>query len=1167
MTDTNTTGGGYSSLSEAVCHENHLSLERVRKARTDQPHPEVHSNARDYMAKAGLPFDESPIPYGPLDQNVARQTAQTYEQTPHDPNHPEVQKAFKNETLGQFKHLQSRGVKLEPWTSEGQPYKNSNEMVHDVHNNRHLGFFVGGDMPQDHPLAEKTGINLNGHDLTYNDAFRAVHDYYGHAAYGNEFGPRGEEHAFNSHKRMYSPEAQPAMAFETKGQNSWVNFGPHSHLPVTQRPYAQQKANLLKLARKALGKIRKARQPHPEVTELLNGFHKDPSWGSLQIVADKLEERGHPASSVLRDPQELAKAWVSHYLKRNPGADPNYQERVTKATNWPIQDLVTGNKTPAAFKTNNARQFLHSLTSEDDGGPIVPISQRLQKARSYETPEEREHREAEEALSTGGEPTKELIGKLKPGTKKEIGGKQYLRSMDGPYELTAVDPNSFGYRPQKYRNQAIIDKYREQIKRAVAAGKSPQEAVEPVQGEPFQRDDILGGQMTNYLRDGNHRTDAAIAEGLKEIPAWFPMRKARLLKLARKVLGRIRKARPADWDQMTNHWLSQGGFHGSTLGILGDYLEENGNPNHATLRDPQAFQNHYQDWYWKKYPKGLDYNEDTRAWEPTQVDMTRGQIAARRKSQTDAITPQVQRLWQSGTTSYAKPSTGHGSLSQFLSELPDLQQPPPPVAKRTRKPKAPPTQLQRMARKVLDRIRKDKGSNQSSPPVDQSYISVPEPLTTAQHQHWLDYNLKEHEKPIVERSPQLGKHIQEVAPMSEVLHSTIAGRHGRHWYDENHDILKAATHHSSDPRDFTRLAALEAATSPNNGILPNQQAAYDLFRIWHMGASVNGRHIKGRSEDHKDIKDLLAGYGAGEMDYPPDYKVPELRGQPLMRKGPHPKPNKQNGGIAKFIHTGEGWTGVPIYYHGGGTGAHSFLAFKALAHPETLADPNRVGGFTTYPEKADSFLRNKLGNQDAVTIDRHEARGYGYELGSKRPDGSKVDLSSGLYHFLAATGRHAARLLNHPEYNTHNDHPIYGQGWTGARGQAARWMTMRGIRDAIQKGATPEQAALGLKARDIYNTSSFVHMFRDPTLRSRIKTMMAEGSLSPDFMDRVKGVEATYKPDDKELDQSVGHHALVPLARKVAYALRKQHNAMAADKREALERAAGKSPKPKRKTK
>ncbi|MCU1301738.1 MAG: hypothetical protein JWQ87_2022 [Candidatus Sulfotelmatobacter sp.] len=189
----------------------------------------------------------------------AKDIADAYEAMTHDPKNPAVERSYnalKRDTEEQWDFAQRKlGVKFESWKKEGQPYKDSAEMMKDVRDNKHLWFFQGGDMPADHPMAEvdpRTG-------LTYNDMFRAVHDFFGHSAEGFEFGPRGEENAWNVHRQMFSEASVPAMTTETRGQNSWVNFGKHlrdangnipdkgqdGYIPATKRPYAQQKAGLL----------------------------------------------------------------------------------------------------------------------------------------------------------------------------------------------------------------------------------------------------------------------------------------------------------------------------------------------------------------------------------------------------------------------------------------------------------------------------------------------------------------------------------------------------------------------------------------------------------------------------------------------------------------------------------------------------------------------------------------------------------------------------------------------------------------------------------------------------------------------------------------------------------------------------------------------------------
>ena len=62
-------------------------------------------------------------------------------------------------------------------------------------------------------------------DAVANDAFRIVHDMYGHMGQGNpQFRSKGEERAWLEHSRMYSPAAKRAMTSETRGQNVLVEL-------------------------------------------------------------------------------------------------------------------------------------------------------------------------------------------------------------------------------------------------------------------------------------------------------------------------------------------------------------------------------------------------------------------------------------------------------------------------------------------------------------------------------------------------------------------------------------------------------------------------------------------------------------------------------------------------------------------------------------------------------------------------------------------------------------------------------------------------------------------------------------------------------------------------------------------------------------------------------
>jgi hypothetical protein len=222
----------------------------------DRPNGKARAAASAYAKNAGIdykPLDE----YRYLDPKVAKSVGDAYEEMKHDPTNPKVAKsydAFKAETLAQYKQMVKAGVKVD--LDPSYPYKNPREMHEDVRANNHMnvypseeGFGSSDAAPSDHPLMEKAPVKIGGKDATYNDLFRAVHDYYGHAAEGNGFRANGEYNAWRAHRQMYSPEARGAMDAETLGQNSWVNSGPPAALnkgaTSADTIYADQKAGLL----------------------------------------------------------------------------------------------------------------------------------------------------------------------------------------------------------------------------------------------------------------------------------------------------------------------------------------------------------------------------------------------------------------------------------------------------------------------------------------------------------------------------------------------------------------------------------------------------------------------------------------------------------------------------------------------------------------------------------------------------------------------------------------------------------------------------------------------------------------------------------------------------------------------------------------------------------
>lgn len=185
--------------------------------------------------------------------------ADAYEKMQHNPNDPKVKEAYGaliNETKKQFKDMLDQGFKFSKIKSgQDDPYKTSKDVHSDIETNKHLWFFPTeqGFGPKgkkiEHPMLQPTEFEFEGKPLLVNDLFRIVHDYRGHYLGGKSpFGPKGEHQAYLTHKKDFSPLAQKALATETMGQNSWVNFGPfgeQNRKNPQNTVYADQKAALL----------------------------------------------------------------------------------------------------------------------------------------------------------------------------------------------------------------------------------------------------------------------------------------------------------------------------------------------------------------------------------------------------------------------------------------------------------------------------------------------------------------------------------------------------------------------------------------------------------------------------------------------------------------------------------------------------------------------------------------------------------------------------------------------------------------------------------------------------------------------------------------------------------------------------------------------------------
>jgi hypothetical protein len=227
------------------------------------PNEIARSIAADYARSAGIDYNP-PRTYAKVDTERAKRIADEYEKMAHNPNDPKVKESYDamiKETLDQWEAIKKTGLKVEPIPAGSpDPYAASPRLaLIDVKDNNHLWFFptasgfggtesAGIDI-SGNPLMQPTGEIINGHPMLANDVFRIVHDYFGHIKEGVGFRADGEENAWRSHSAMYSDKARPAMTAETRGQNSWVNFGPFAEFNKTatgaDTQYAPQKTGLL----------------------------------------------------------------------------------------------------------------------------------------------------------------------------------------------------------------------------------------------------------------------------------------------------------------------------------------------------------------------------------------------------------------------------------------------------------------------------------------------------------------------------------------------------------------------------------------------------------------------------------------------------------------------------------------------------------------------------------------------------------------------------------------------------------------------------------------------------------------------------------------------------------------------------------------------------------
>ena len=199
------------------------------------PNPDAKAAAIDYAQQSGIPY--TPIQkLNPVDAKFGAKAAREYELMRHDPTNKFVKESYdsmKQEVAGQYEAMLRQGITpefdLNPYPAS--PY----ESLIDLIENKRLKVFPTSagygpeGLPVDisqNPMLEVSPYMISGKPATYNDLFRAVHDFQGHSKTGAGFRAAGEDNAYLSHAGTMTPLSRRALATETRGQNSLLNFGP-----------------------------------------------------------------------------------------------------------------------------------------------------------------------------------------------------------------------------------------------------------------------------------------------------------------------------------------------------------------------------------------------------------------------------------------------------------------------------------------------------------------------------------------------------------------------------------------------------------------------------------------------------------------------------------------------------------------------------------------------------------------------------------------------------------------------------------------------------------------------------------------------------------------------------------------------------------------------------
>jgi hypothetical protein len=468
------------------------------------PDPSIVDVAQRYAASRGIEFKRQ-AEYADVDPERAARIADAYQTMVHDPQNPAVADAYKQlieQTTAQYQMLVDAGYQFYFFDQENDPYAdqpggfaNPYNAVRDLRANKRMavfpsesGFGSGAtDIDvSDNPLLADTGLQWGFGTpdgtlkrVTANDLFRAVHDAMGHSIEGAGFRARGEENAWQAHVRLFTGSAVGAMTSETRGQNSWLNFGPFGEknqaAKVEDTTFADQKVGLMPSFTWEDGRVPDesfAREPRP-----LSSF--TPQWRGWFGDSKVVDEDGNPImvfhgtwrkfTDIFRTPSFFSEnaeeagayAEVSRFFKRQKILTSKYKiVSAPVAIPERIQSHSTIDDIPAnefgtivsvgdvVVRVNSRRdvEIFDNLVSVsgtysfENRDVSIRRADNRKKARSYQ----REYREFVDKI-------------VPPGTGE--GGRVYpiYLSIKNPIQLGALEANRLGKRLNAMTDKEISD--------------------------------------------------------------------------------------------------------------------------------------------------------------------------------------------------------------------------------------------------------------------------------------------------------------------------------------------------------------------------------------------------------------------------------------------------------------------------------------------------------------------------------------------------------------------------------------------------------------------------------------------------------------------------------------------------------------------------------------